>query len=65
VGRKCLCNGLAADAGFPQTQKNGYTELPLVTSGDEVVHVAKFLKDGEDSYTAADVIEQLLAGVPA
>ena len=58
VGRKCLCNGLMATAGLAQVRA-GVAEDPLVTAGDEVVHVARFLTKG-DSYTAADVIEWML-----
>jgi len=35
-------------------------ELPLVTAGDNVTYIPRFLKPGADSYTAADVIRQLL-----
>lgn len=60
VGRKCVCNGLLATVGMPQRQKSGQVELPLVTAGDDVANVAKFLKPGQTSYTANDVIELLL-----
>ncbi|WP_261664496.1 nitronate monooxygenase [Deinococcus sp. Marseille-Q6407] len=56
VGRKCLCNGLMSDAGFPQTQKNGEVERPLLTSGDDVVKLAHW----PDRYAASDVIGYLL-----
>jgi len=60
VGRKCLCNGLLATIGLPQRQGNGYLEPPIVTSGDDLNKIARFLKKGETSYSASDVIEQLL-----
>lgn len=63
VGRKCVCNGLLANIGLAQVQKNGDTELPLVTSGDDVAHIARFLKPGATTYTAADVLEYLLRDV--
>jgi nitronate monooxygenase len=63
VGRKCVCNALLASIELGQTQKSGEPELPLVTSGDDVSHVARFLKPGADSYTAADVIDYLLRDV--
>lgn len=56
VGRKCLCNALMADAGYPQIQKNGQTELPLITSGDDLVKLSRW----QDGYTARDVIQYLL-----
>jgi len=59
-GRKCLCNGLMATINFPQMRQNGYVEKPIVTSGDDLSKVARFLRKGETSYSAADVIEQLL-----
>lgn len=65
-GRGCLCNNLCATAGFPQHRKSGYVEQPLITSGDGISGVAKYLKPGATSYTAKDVLEYLLAAnVPA
>ncbi|MDJ0953350.1 MAG: nitronate monooxygenase [Acidimicrobiia bacterium] len=65
VGRKCVCNALMASIDLGQTQKNGEKELPLVTSGDDVANVARFLKPGADSYSAADVVDYLLRDVVA
>ena len=59
VGRKCVCNGLLANIGLGQYRKSGETELPLITSGDDVAHIARFLKPGATSYSAVDVIEYL------
>ena len=33
VGRKCLCNALAANVGLAQTRKDGFVEPTLVTLG--------------------------------
>jgi nitronate monooxygenase len=63
VNRTCLCNNLGANAGFPQIRRNGYVEPPLVTSGNDLVNIARFLKPGEKRYTAADVIAYLLSSV--
>jgi nitronate monooxygenase len=60
VGRKCLCNGLMSNIGLEQSQKSGYEEKPLVTSGDDLGRITLFLKDGQLSYKAADVIQYLL-----
>ncbi len=60
VGRKCVCNGLMANLGLGQTQRNGELEKPLITSGDEVETVARFLKPGATSYSALEVIDYLL-----
>lgn len=54
AGRKCLCNGLIANLGL------GYDEPAIVTAGDEVHNIGTFLKPGQTSYGAADVIELLL-----
>jgi nitronate monooxygenase len=63
VGRKCLCNALMVNIGLGQIQRDGSPELPLITSGDDVATVARFLPEGASTYTAADVIDYLLAGV--
>jgi len=60
LGRKCLCNALMADVGLGQVQKSGEVEPALVTSGDDVATVARFLPPGRDNYRAADVIRYLL-----
>jgi len=62
-GRKCLCNGLMANIGLPQHCANGYVELPLVTSGDDVKNIWRFLAKGEKTYTAGDVIRNLLSAL--
>ncbi len=65
IGRKCVCNALMASIDLGQVQKSGDEELPLVTSGDDVANVARFLKPGAETYSAADVVEYLLRDVPA
>ncbi len=63
-GRKCVCNGLLANVGLAQIRNTGYCEKPLVTTGDEVRHIAEFLQAPDDtSYSAKDVVVQLIAGV--
>ena len=61
-GRLCICNGLMATIGLGQVRAGG-AELPLVTSGDDVATVARFLRPGAETYSAADVIACLLRGV--
>ena len=63
VGRKCLCNGLMANIGLPQVRADG-AEPALLTSGDDLVRLNEFLQN-RTSYSAADVIEYLMAAVPA
>jgi nitronate monooxygenase len=60
-GKKCLCNALMADIGMPQVQSNGEPELHLLTAGDDLNNLARLLKKGQQSYTAADVIHYLLS----
>jgi nitronate monooxygenase len=60
AGRVCLCNSLAASAGIPQI-RHGNLEPQLITIGDDLAAVRESLLKGRDFYTAADVIERLLA----
>jgi nitronate monooxygenase len=59
VGRRCLCNGLAATIGHAQPRSSG-DELPLVTSGDDLTRLGDFLQ-GREHYGANDVLDYLLA----
>jgi len=65
-GRKCLCNGLLAAVGLGQTRPAAtpgqppVPEPPILTAGAETATIARFLAPGTDSYTARDVIDQLL-----
>lgn len=63
-GRKCLCNSLLANIGLGQVRSATDTELALLTAGDDVADIARFLKPGQDSYSAADVVAYLLTGAP-
>jgi len=59
-GRKCLCNGLMANIGMGQPQRSGYQEKPLVTSGDDIARISRFLGESKLSYTAAEVVHYLM-----
>ena len=59
IGRKCLCNGLMATVGLGQERAGG-TEDPIITAGDDVANLARFLPANRDSYGAAEVIRWLL-----
>ena len=59
AGRKCICNGLVATMGFPQVRGRSL-EPPLITSGNALEEIAAFMRAGDTSYTAADVITRLL-----
>ena len=58
VGRKCLCNGLAATVGYGQCRGSG-VEAALVTAGNEFTDLSRLIREGMDSYTALDVIKYL------
>jgi nitronate monooxygenase len=60
LDRKCLCNALLANVGLGQAQRDGTPEPTLITSGDGVADVARFLPPGAHSYSALDVIRQLV-----
>lgn len=64
VGRKCLCNGLAATAGLAQVRQ-GLPEPAIVTAGNELTDLARLIPAGQESYHAADVIAYLRAGLAA
>jgi nitronate monooxygenase len=61
VGRKCLCNALMANIGLGQIRKGDVEEPALVTVGDDLNTVTQFLAPGRKSYSAADVVEELLS----
>jgi nitronate monooxygenase len=62
AGRKCLCNALMADIGMAQVRDGGELERPIVTSGDDLAHINRFVR-GRTHYGAAQVVEYLLDGV--
>ena len=60
-GRLCVCNGLVSTIGLAQIRSATARDLPLVTAGNDVAQVARYLQPGCDSYTAAEVVDYLLA----
>jgi NAD(P)H-dependent flavin oxidoreductase YrpB (nitropropane dioxygenase family) len=61
VGRKCVCNALFGTIGLGQVNpETGDEELPLVTAGDDLNSLGRFLGAGQAEYTAADVVAYLL-----
>jgi nitronate monooxygenase len=62
VGRKCLCNGLAATVGVGQVH-NGILEPALVTAGNEISDLVRLVRAGSDHYSAHDVLNYLRGGV--
>jgi nitronate monooxygenase len=61
IGRKCICNGLVAAVGLPQVRKNGFREIPIVTAGDGLNTISRFVKPGVLSYSADDVLRVILS----
>jgi nitronate monooxygenase len=64
AGRVCLCNALLANIGHAQVRSDAAVEPPLVTVGDGLNDVARFLTTGNDSYSAADVVATILGENP-
>lgn len=60
AGRKCLCSALMSNVGLGQLQPDGTIDPMLITSGDDIADVARFIAPGAMSYSAADVIRQVL-----
>ncbi|MDH3250803.1 MAG: nitronate monooxygenase, partial [Acidimicrobiia bacterium] len=60
VGRKCLCNALMSNIGLGQVREGGSVEHPILTAGDDLDSIRRFLPEGASSYSAADVISGLL-----
>jgi nitronate monooxygenase len=58
-GRLCLCNGLASTVGLGQSRKEGM-EPPLLTSGDDLLNLKRFVPEGKLNYSASDVIDYIL-----
>jgi nitronate monooxygenase len=64
VGRKCLCNALFATIGHGQRRPGGTDERPLITSGDELRNIRRFIGADRQGYTAGEVIDHLLSALP-
>ena len=64
-GRKCLCNALLANVDLAQARPDGTHELPLITCGDAVDEIVRYLPTPDaDRYSARDVVNGLLAEQP-
>jgi nitronate monooxygenase len=63
VGRKCICNGLLANVGFPQVLNGNRVEQGIVTAGDDIRTIGQFLLAGQTHYSALDVLAELEKGV--
>jgi nitronate monooxygenase len=66
LGRKCMCNSLLANIGLPQVRRDGRIEEGLVTAGDDLAGVTRFLPpNGSTAYNAADVLAMLCSATVA
>jgi nitronate monooxygenase len=65
IGRKCVCNGLAAAVDLGQFRREEGPEPALVTAGDDSAQIHRYLRPGRASYTADDVLDKLLGLTPA
>ena len=61
VGRKCLCNGLAAAVGMGQQRRSGYRELPIVTLGSDLQAPRRLIERYPAGWTAAEAIDWMLS----
>lgn len=61
VGRKCLCNGLAAAVGMGQQRRTGYRELPIVTLGSDLQGPRRMIAAHPGGWTAVEAIEWMLS----
>ncbi len=61
VGRKCLCNGLAAAVGLGQQRRTGYRELPVVTLGSDLQGPQRMFELRPGGWTAAEAIAWMLS----
>jgi nitronate monooxygenase len=62
-GRLCVCNGLVSTIGLAQVRADDTMDLPLLTAGNDVAQVARYLQPGHNSYTASEVVRHLLGEV--
>jgi NAD(P)H-dependent flavin oxidoreductase YrpB (nitropropane dioxygenase family) len=65
-GRVCLCNGLLATAGFPQTWTNGYREPPIVTLGDDLSLARKLIESlpqGHKTYSIGKAFKYIASAL--
>ena len=61
TGKRCLCNALLATIGHPQVRNGNLTEMGVVTSGNDLMALGRFLPPDKRTYHAADVVEKLLS----
>lgn len=65
VGRKCLCNALMANVGFPQLRKDGYEENVALTLGQDLEGPRRLIDLHPGGWTAREAITWLTSMLPA
>lgn len=58
-GKKCLCNSLLATIGHPQVRNGNYVEAALITSGNGLTALGRFMPPDASPYHAVDVVTTL------
>ena len=61
AGKRCLCNALLATIGHPQVRNGNITEAGVITSGNDLSTLNRFLPPEQLTYSAADVVAKLLS----
>ena len=61
LGKKCLCNALVATIGHLQIRNGKYIERGLVTSGNDLSGITRFLPENRSTYSAADVLKEMMS----
>ena len=59
VGRKCLCNSLLANISLADAVEGGELEPPLLTAGDDLECLRRFIAVGGSEYGAEVVLREL------
>jgi nitronate monooxygenase len=59
-GRKCLCNCLLANIGHAQVRAGKHVEPGMLTAGNDLAGIARFVSEEKTHYTAAEVVSALL-----
>lgn len=60
ANRKCLCNGLLATVGQAQLRHGDYLEPAIVTAGDHILELDRFINGDMLTYSAKSVINYVL-----
>jgi nitronate monooxygenase len=60
TGKRCLCNALLATIGHPQVRNGNLKEMGVITSGNDLTALGRFLPPNGLTYNAADVVAKLL-----